>query len=122
MPKEVRYLIFSMLELREIAALHLRAQRRLAADCSLTIGKLEAEPEVRLRIDLGHGAGSESLWLAGPELAAALIRYCRQRKLPLPARAGKWLQTTPDGLVFGISSGVARKELARLLGAGAAAD
>lgn len=53
---------------------------------------------VRVSFDSQIGAASDTLTLAGNQLAATLVRFCISRHTPLPRRARKSLRTDGDAI------------------------
>jgi len=110
MPTELRHIIFSAAEVTEALGLFSRAQGR-TLPCGTTIeaalvGAAAADPIVFRMVvapDATRGrtaTGPVRLEWSGPELAAALVHYCRSRSIPVPARGSKSLQR------FGTSLGL----------------
>jgi hypothetical protein len=116
MPKEVRLLLFSPAELTEIGFEWLCAHGRLGPQASVALRGMRSKPEAGMLLAIRDQTSETQRWLCGSELAAAIIRYCKGRRTPLPARAGKSLHATPDGMLYCLSSGLARQDLARLFG------
>ena len=107
MPSEVRYLVFSIKEL--VAAIRDYRRRRsqpLVAG-SVIRCNVSTDPEVSAGIDVRSDADGKvySVTLRTEELAAALIMYCINHRIPMPAAANKSLQMFGDsiGLVIQLS-------------------
>lgn len=106
MPSELRHLLFRPPEVvQAVKEYHRRLGTPLPAGTVMQCGPESegASGAVRFRIvlepDPAEGApprpGEEArheLVIEGPALAAALILYCRDRRVPLPASADKSLQ------------------------------
>lgn len=97
MPKELRKIIFHPNEL--IGALYsycLHAGKPMPRTqvSELVLGSTPEEM-ASLRFDAGTSGKERQVTLTREEVAAALIRYCRQIGVPIPKGAQKVLQ--PDG-------------------------
>jgi hypothetical protein len=111
MPSEIRKLIFSSEEVCEVIVGYcLRKGRTLPnsrIDSILVqpdsndflIAKFEPE-------DLKHKGREEAVSFTKEQVAAALIMYCRARKIPLPRSAEKSLEGEGGGVSLKISIGV----------------
>ena len=98
MPTELRHLIFSAAEVVEAIILHNRARGVSMPGGAIKEAALaETAPgaplSFRIVFSLAGLPGAESraanevnVDLAGPELAAALIGYCRSRGIPMPVK------------------------------------
>jgi hypothetical protein len=123
MPKEIRFILFSRDEVQLAVASYLRergtAARRAAAASgragwqrtrgsgapAVEIGEFRSEPEAAVEVREWVDGEPSTDWLAGEELAAAIIRFCVQNKVPLPAKSSKWIQARRDALVLGLARG-----------------
>ena len=118
MPKEIRFILFSRDEVQEAVAGYLRergtAARRAAAVSgragylraqAIEVGEFRSAPESAVEIREWVDGTPSTEWLAGEELAAAIIRFCVQHKIPLPAKSSKWIQARRDTLVLGLARG-----------------
>lgn len=118
MPKELRFILFSRDEVQQAVANYLRergaAARRAAAASgrahygrvqSFEVGAFRSDPESAVEIREWVDGKEKTDWLAGEELAAAIIRFCVQHKVPLPAKSSKWIQARRDALVLGLARG-----------------
>jgi hypothetical protein len=92
MPIEVRHVLFDQAEVQ--AALLAYHRRRAAPKRRLTVADLRVEdvPLLRAFLSFLDDEGAlEVIEFARAEIAAALILFCRQMRVPLPARAAKEL-------------------------------
>ena len=98
MPTEVRHILFRPTEvIQAIKEYHRKLNKPLPAapvfDCAMECAG-PGRP-VRFRIIMGPRPGEESpqhLITENEALIAALILHCRERSIPLPAKAEKTLQ------------------------------
>ncbi len=107
MPSEVRIIVFTSEEVLEaIEAFDAYAEKRLfrgtAIDCHV-----RKNPRVHAVLEVERGGGEEvdSVDLNASQLAAALISYCRERRIPLPRNARKELDVIDDQLVLRLEVG-----------------
>jgi hypothetical protein len=114
MPTELRHVLFRPAEVvQAIRQYHRRLGLTLPAGTVQSCGPEYADEgqEVRFRLTIipdrvqgkrfvtGQTGTPEEMVIEGPALAAALILYCRDRHIPLPAGANKSLQIfAPDRL------------------------
>ncbi|MBP0496282.1 hypothetical protein [Roseomonas indoligenes] len=128
MPTELRHIIFSSAEIVEAVSLFARSRGRPLPPGQITeAAALDTEPgsAVTFRLSILPDASDReagrlsperlsperlsperlSMDWSGPELAAALLRYCRGRNIPMPVRGSKSLQRfgTQVGLVVTIA-------------------
>jgi len=116
MPKEVRFIVFSIEEVTIAVCSHLRARAEIPPDALVRIAEVRSTPATAVkvaRVPRGHGW---ERWIEDTELAAAMIRHCIQRKVPLPARSQKWLEVRPCGLALGLAQGVSPQAMRAMLG------
>src|SRR4051794_3264604 len=103
MPKEIRYLLFSAQEVQTAVIAFYRKRRggapaavparRTAAamEPGLAIElrqRADGEPFALLRVGLPGGGGRDAasaIELAAPDLVSALILYCKDKRIPIPA-------------------------------------
>lgn len=93
MPTEIRHIIFTQDEVvRAAVDYHRRAGNPLPPGNVIKV-VLEREPQVRCALHLGLDSdGSRQLvWIEHQILAAALIFFCIQNRIPLPTKAAKEL-------------------------------
>lgn len=111
MPSEVRTLIFDPEELREVVVDYcLRKGRTLpntrvqsvhVDEDSKDFLTAEFEPE-----DIKKGTGKRTMSFTREQVAAALIMYCRARRIPLPRFGKKTLSSDNNAVTLTISVGV----------------
>ena len=93
MPTEIRHIVFDPAEVQ--SALVDYHRRRMAEMRRLSLADISIQDEPALRAFLSfidHEGALEVVELARAELAAALILYCNQTRVPMPARAVKELK------------------------------
>ena len=107
MPSEVRIIIFTIEEVLEaIERFDATAEKRLfrgkAIDCHV-----RKHPNVHavLEVERAGGEEIETVDLNASQLAATLITYCRERRIPLPRNARKELDVIEDQLVLRLEVG-----------------
>jgi len=116
MPKEIRYLLFSAQEVQTAviefyrkrrggAAAAVPARRTAAAmEPGLAIElcqRADGEPFALLRVGPPGGGGRDAaaaIELAAPDLVSALILYCKDKRIPIPAGGYKSLEIVGDEL------------------------
>jgi hypothetical protein len=120
MPSEIRHILFEPSEvIRAVEGYHLRAGRPLPGPI------LKCEPEaddqgVRFRVFLDvddEEIRSRPVMLDETAMAAALILACRDRRIPLPARALKSIGIFGNqiGLIATFNLGAGRQSVLDLL-------
>lgn len=98
MPTEIRHIIFTQDEVvRAVVEYHKRTANPLPSGAIVKL-EFEREPEVRcaLHLDLDAGHTRQIFWIENALLAAALIFFCINNRIPLPTRAAKQLQMLND--------------------------
>jgi hypothetical protein len=109
----LRHILFRPAEVvQAVREYQVRIQQPLpqgvVTDCGPEVSEAGGAVRFRMCISLNQGKPSSELktvrqdiLIEGPTLAAALILFCRDRKIPLPASADKSLQRFGDqiGLV-----------------------
>ena len=111
MPSEMRIIVFSPEEVLEaIEGFDAHADKRLfrgkAIDCHV-----RKNPKVHAVLEVERAGGEEmdTVDLNASQLAAALISYCRERRIPLPRNAKKELDVIDDQLVLRLEVGAKNK-------------
>lgn len=105
MPSEIRHIIFLQEEvIRAIIDYHRRSGNALPSG---TIIKLSYEKEPTLRCALHIGVDADDsrqvVWIEEQILAASLIFFCIQNKIPLPTKASKTLQIINDQIALKVT-------------------
>ena len=106
MPQETRSLFFSPHEIvAAVADFHLRRKLPIPKGKIVSMS-FSAPPEVEGTFEiLGEGQDTPSRFvLKGETLAAALVFYCINRSIPMPALSRKQLRKPDDGLELVISN------------------
>jgi hypothetical protein len=100
MPKEMRQIMFGPPEIMT-AILEYHRRRSIALPAGTAVRCfITDEPELSAILFIqGDGAGMTELPLTAETLAAALILYCINRRIPLPAEAEKRLRKLADDRV-----------------------
>jgi hypothetical protein len=95
MTTETRRIIFSSGELVQALSRHRRDERQPLPESRIRGSKVEngagLVPRVALLLDPTGGDGAASIDFRPTEVAAALIKFCRLKRIPLPKRAEKSL-------------------------------
>ncbi len=98
MPSEVRHLVFRAPEVVQALGAHFRrAGRPLTSgtigDCSAAGDGLTTPVVFQMKLHADSGAGkTEEITVDSVTLVAALIMHCREKRIPLSAKAQKSLQ------------------------------
>jgi hypothetical protein len=128
MPTELRHLLFRPAEVvQAVKEYRRRMGHSLPPGTILSCGpECDSSGEIlcfRLTLVADAGAGTahpkrgdggrQDMVIQGPALAAALILYCRDRKIPLAASAGKSLQLFGDQVCLVTTINPGRGEMVR---------
>ncbi len=100
MPEELRKILFSKEEVQAAVVDYcLRAKIRLPAK-NIEGLEVQADPEAMVVLKYADTGPDETsaVELSRDQVAAALIRYCSNIKVPLPRSAQKVLQPGDDGI------------------------
>ena len=107
MPSEVRIIVFTAEDVLEaIEGFDATAEKRLfrgkAIDCHV-----RKHPKVHAILEVERAGGEEidTVDLNSSQLAAALISFCRERRIPLPRNARKELDVIDDQLALRLEVG-----------------
>jgi len=97
MPRELRQIMFRAPEIMT-AITEYHRRRAMALPLGTAIGcKVTDDPALSVTLSIEADGGALSKITVDPEvLAASLILYCINRKIPLPAEADKRLQKVGD--------------------------
>jgi len=95
MPTETRRIIFSSEELVQAVSRHRRDEKQPLPESRIRGSKVALGegkvPQVALLLDPSTGDGTVSMDFRPTEIAVALIKFCRLKRIPLPKRASKSL-------------------------------
>src|SRR3954462_10797117 len=95
MTTEIRRITFSSEELVQAISRHRRDEKQPLPETRIRGSKVESgegpAPRVSLVLDPAGGGGATSMDFRPTEIAVALIKFCRLKKIPLPKRAEKSL-------------------------------
>jgi len=112
MPTEIRHILFRATEVVVAVAEYSRRIRQPLPPGSVVKWSMQADEEggsVRFTLTIDDESGDSrrdggvvrhDVTIEGPALAAALILYCRDRRIPLPSGAEKALQRFGDLLAL----------------------
>lgn len=117
MPSEMRQILFRTPEVAQaVTEYHRRMRTPLPAGtivrCTAESDDSDSATRVRMVIALDDpetthpGGAHREIVIDGPPLAAALILFCRDRRIPLPANAKKSLQRVGDQVGLVVTSGL----------------
>ena len=117
MPFETRQIVFRTPEVAQaVTEWHRRMRTPLPAGtvvrCAADSDGPDDAPRVRLVIALDDleavhlGGSHREVVIEGPALAAALILYCSDRRIPLPASAKKSLRRVGEQVGLVVTSGL----------------
>ena len=95
MTSETRRITFSSEELVQAISKHRRDEKQPLPESRIRGSKVEngegPVPRISLVLDPAGGDGATSMDFRPTEVAVALIKFCRLKKIPLPKRANKSL-------------------------------
>ncbi len=95
MSSETRRITFSSEELVQALSRHRRDERQPLPESRIRGSKVEngegPVPRVSLILDPAGGDGGAAMEFRATEVAVALIKFCRLKRIPLPRRAEKSL-------------------------------
>lgn len=97
MPTEIRHIIFTNEEvIRAVVDYHRRAGNPLPSGSIIRL-EVQVEPQVRCALHIGLDDGArQAHWVDNPTLAACLIFYCINQRIPLPTKSAKQLHMMND--------------------------
>ncbi len=100
MPMELRKLFFQAGELQAAAVSHCLRSRMTLPDANITGVETQdnADAMLILRFSPDNPADRDQVVLNQDEVAAALIRYCKDNQIPLPRRGQKALSAEDGGI------------------------
>lgn len=100
MPSEMRYLVFATKEVVAAVRDYRRRRGQPMVPGQVVRCAVVADPDVSATVDVRSDADAKlySVVLKSEELAAALIMYCINQRIPMPAAATKSLQMFGDSL------------------------
>ena len=95
MSTETRRITFSSEELIQAISRHRRDERQPLPESRIRGSKVESGegpvPRISLLLDPAGGDGANAIEFRPTEVAVALIKFCRLKRIPLPKRAEKSL-------------------------------
>ena len=111
MVSEVRYLAFSPKDTVNAVSHYLRQVRRPLPHGQVVEYEAERSPPgLHLVIRPDGEERNHAVRLSSEALAAAMVLYCRYRKVPLPAKASKVLSVSGDRFVLMVGVGLSEAE------------
>jgi hypothetical protein len=99
MPTEMRYIVFTPNEvLRSITQYSQRRREPLPRGTIMGL-KIEERPDIHVILSVKGDTKTvaDEVKFQGPELAAALVMFCIERKIPLPASGARKTLRMIDG-------------------------
>ena len=107
MVAEVRYLAFSPKDVVNAVSHYLRQVRRPLPHGQVVEYEAERSPPgLHLVIRPDGEERNHAVRLSSEALAAAMVLYCRYRKVPLPAKAAKVLSVSGDRFILMVGIGL----------------
>ncbi|HYC05144.1 MAG TPA: hypothetical protein VEB20_01505 [Azospirillaceae bacterium] len=106
MPTEIRHIIFTNDEvMRAVVEYHKRTANPLPPGNVIRCApeKVDQQIKLSLHVALDADGARQILVLEEPVLAAALIFYCIQNKIPLPTKAAKSLQMVGEQVALKVT-------------------
>ena len=102
MPTEIRKLVFTTAELQDVMVNHCLSGNIPLPDAPIEGIEVSNEPEATVTINFqaADPAQPNALRLTREQVAAAIIRHCRDNRIPLPRQGKKLLQAQGDGLAL----------------------
>jgi len=111
MVAEVRYLAFSPKDTVNAVSHYLRQVKRPLPHGQVVEYEAERSPPgLHLVIRPDGQERNHAVRLSSEALAAAMVLYCRYRKVPLPAKAAKVLSVSGDRFVLMVGVGLSHAE------------
>ncbi|MBV8166589.1 MAG: hypothetical protein JO021_07335 [Alphaproteobacteria bacterium] len=108
MPTEMRHIVFTPNEVLRSITQYKHRRREPLPSGTISNLKIEERPDVHVVLFITDDAkrNTEEVVFQGAELAAALVMYCIERKIPLPAaRAKKTLRVFDKQLGLEVAIG-----------------
>ncbi|WP_033069382.1 hypothetical protein [Thalassospira australica] len=101
--REIRCIVFEDGELIKAILAHGRRTGKALPAGQISSFEIERSPEVIARMTITPDAGQKTIVpTTGAELAAAMIAYCIDRKVPVPAHAAKSITIIDDQVALKI--------------------
>ncbi|HYC05333.1 MAG TPA: hypothetical protein VED40_18715 [Azospirillaceae bacterium] len=112
MPTEIRHIIFANDEIiRAVVEYHKRTANPLPAGSVVRSAPEKYEDQIRLVLQIDIDSGMrQTLIIEEATFAAALIFFCMQNKIPLPATAAKSLQFVGEQVALRVTKESGRKD------------
>ncbi len=117
MPAEIRHILFRPVEVvRAIAEYYRRMQMPLPPGSVVRSVVEDAAGVVRFTMVVSNDDGTirNSVVTEGVQLAASLILFCRDRRVPLPSDSGKGLRKMDDWLALVVTRNPRQEKLPRV--------
>ena len=112
MPREIRKIVFTGAELQGAVVSHCLQSNIPFPDAAITGFEVGDDPEATVEITfaVSNPEHPATVRLTREQVAAALIRFCREHKIPLPRYGQKILQPQADGLALMVKVELVVKE------------
>lgn len=114
MPTELRRLVFSNIELLEAILLHNAVAKQKLPRGALSLSKIEHDPRVSVTLQI-VGETTQTIRVSAEWIAAALLRYCMVKHVPVPRLSTKSLQVNGDNLCLVIEMRAASAPFAQVV-------
>ncbi|NIY76236.1 hypothetical protein HED22_11340 [Thalassospira sp. HF15] len=102
--REIRCIVFEDGELIKAILAHGRRTGKTLPAGQISSFEVERKPEVIARMTITSDEGQKAIVpTAGAELAAAMIAYCIDRKVPVPANAAKSIAVLDEHVALKIT-------------------
>ena len=100
MPKELRKLVFTSDELQTAAVAYCYREGIKLPKGILKSVTFDADEKVSLNFSALADGGTTRIWLTRDQIAAAIIRYCRSLRIPIPRLSQKIVNPDGDGIAL----------------------
>ena len=102
MPIEIRKLVFPTAELQDVVVSHCLSGNIPLPDAAIEGIEVSNSPEATVTINFqaADAAPPNALRLTREQVAAAIIRHCRDNRIPMPRQGQKLLQAQSEGLAL----------------------
>lgn len=105
MPSELRRIIFSHGELRSALDDYFAGRQTPLPLGLITNVRMEGSDQGIILVAMANDNDQAMITLAPEQVAAALLKYCRTSRIPVPKNASKSLAISGDTLALDIRSG-----------------
>lgn len=107
MPTETRKIVFSDIELAEAIERFAKATRHAMPPGRVTACRIDAKIGLSAMLTVTHLAdgSSNTVRFDQPSIAAALIRYCMEKKIPIARSSEKTVEAIGSGVALTLRMG-----------------